>query len=321
MKVSVLVPIYGVEQYIAQCAESLFCQTYEDIEYLFVDDCTPDKSISILSEVSARYPHRQQQMQIIHHEKNKGLGAARLTALQSATGDYVMHVDSDDELPLDAVKLLAEKAQETKSDIIDGGYAMMCQGKITERHEPYQGSKESFLKLMLCQNIVLSMVWGRLYRRTLYTDYQVFPVPGIDYAEDLGLVPRLYFHASRACVKEVVYHYRDDNATSYTNVTMSEKAKQSFLKANALVFDFYQKHDQQGIYRFPLEIGYASMLRTARRNDISKEQVDAECQFCPRFLVTRLLAKTMRSRIPLAVCSFFYRSLRKMYAIRVCCPS
>ena len=75
LKVSILVPVYGVEQYIEKCARSLFEQTYSDIEYVFVNDCTKDDSIGVLKRVLEKYPQRMQQVRIINHEKNMGLGA------------------------------------------------------------------------------------------------------------------------------------------------------------------------------------------------------------------------------------------------------
>ena len=77
MKVSVLVPVYGVEKYIERCAVSLFEQTHRDMEYVFVNDCTPDRSISILRSVIERYPDRAPQVRIIDNEVNRGVGATR----------------------------------------------------------------------------------------------------------------------------------------------------------------------------------------------------------------------------------------------------
>ena len=77
MTVTVIVPVYGVEKYIAECAESLFSQTYSDIEYVFCDDCTPDRSIELLREVVERYPERKEHVRIIRNEVNKGLGGTR----------------------------------------------------------------------------------------------------------------------------------------------------------------------------------------------------------------------------------------------------
>ena len=103
LKISILTPVYGVEKYIEQCARSLFEQSYAPIEYIFVDDCTPDKSIGILQSLLKEYPERAQQVRIIHHDRNRGVGAARQTALMAATGDYLLFADSDDMLPEDAV--------------------------------------------------------------------------------------------------------------------------------------------------------------------------------------------------------------------------
>ena len=89
-KISLLIPIYGVENYIEQCARSLFSQSYTSIEYIFVDDCTKDRSIEILQSVMEDYPDRKEDILLIRHEHNKGLGAARRTAFEAATGEYIM---------------------------------------------------------------------------------------------------------------------------------------------------------------------------------------------------------------------------------------
>lgn len=123
-KVSILVPVYGVEKYIERCARSLFEQTYDNIEYIFVDDCTKDRSIEILQKVLEDYPNRKNQVKILHHDKNRGLSAARNTALDASTGDYLMHVDSDDYLRKDAVLLLAEKITTASSQVIIFGYSL-----------------------------------------------------------------------------------------------------------------------------------------------------------------------------------------------------
>ena len=95
-KVSVVIPVYGVEKYIERCARSLFEQTLDDIEYIFVNDCTKDRSIDILNEVINDYPARKQQIRIVHHKENKGLPFARQSGWQVATGEYVANCDSDD---------------------------------------------------------------------------------------------------------------------------------------------------------------------------------------------------------------------------------
>ena len=104
--ISILVPIYSVEQYIERCAKSLFEQTYTDIEYIFVNDCSPDRSIDILKETILKYPKRKNYVKIINHDVNRGLSAARNTAVENAIGDFILHVDSDDYLEMDAIEKL-----------------------------------------------------------------------------------------------------------------------------------------------------------------------------------------------------------------------
>ena len=77
IKVSICVPVYGGEKYIAQCARSLFEQTYEDMEYVFVNDCTKDKSIEVVLQVAEDYPHRKDAVKIVNHDRNHGLAASR----------------------------------------------------------------------------------------------------------------------------------------------------------------------------------------------------------------------------------------------------
>ena len=119
IKVSVCIPVYGVEKYIERCARSLFEQTMSDgIEFIFVNDCTPDKSIEILEKVLAEYPHRKKQTQIINHEKNSGLVAARKTGLAHATGEYIIHCDSDDWVDVDFYQVMYETAINNNADVV-----------------------------------------------------------------------------------------------------------------------------------------------------------------------------------------------------------
>ena len=102
--VSILVPIYKVEKYIERCARSLFEQTYPNLEFLFVDDASPDKSIEILQKVIAQYPKWKGRITIIYHNKNRGLAVARNALVDNCRGEFLFHVDSDDWIAEDAVE-------------------------------------------------------------------------------------------------------------------------------------------------------------------------------------------------------------------------
>ncbi|MBR1463510.1 MAG: glycosyltransferase family 2 protein [Prevotella sp.] len=312
MKVSVLVPVYGVENYIGQCAESLFSQSFQDIEYIFVDDSTPDRSIEVLLEVLSRHPSRQPQVRIIRQDRNRGLGAARLKALQNATSEYVMHVDSDDDLPIDAVEKLYQRITETGADVEDGGYAETCNGEVIRTFMPAKMGKERYLKRMLCQNIVSNRIWGRIYRRSLFTENQVFPVEGIDYSEDFCVVPRLLLHAQRAWIDDVVYLYRNDNSGSYTH-QRSEKNMLSMFRAQALVNEHFQNNDPEGIYSTALQIGTVNAYREAVRNGAPLARADEVIGYVPRGIMPRLCMALLRSRCPMSLFNIVYLAWRRLY--------
>ena len=118
MSVSVVIPVFKVRNFIERCATSLFEQTLEDVEYIFVDDASPDDSIEILKECLERYPKRKAQVQILTHEQNKGLPAARNTGLAVATGEYVFHCDSDDWVESTMLEDLYVTAIQNSADIV-----------------------------------------------------------------------------------------------------------------------------------------------------------------------------------------------------------
>jgi glycosyltransferase involved in cell wall biosynthesis len=127
---SIIVPIYKVERYISPCTHSLFGQTHSDIEYIFVNDYTPDNSIKILLEVLKNYPDRSEQVKILNHEYNRGLAAARQSGLDAATGEYLIMVDSDDWLEIDMIAKMYEKAIKEDADIV-----------IADFYEDYTGKE------------------------------------------------------------------------------------------------------------------------------------------------------------------------------------
>lgn len=95
-KVSVIVPVFKVEAYIERCVRSLFGQTLDSIQYVFVNDASPDNSIGKIKDVLKEYPQREKQCLFLEHVCNKGVSAARNTGLSTASGEYILYCDSDD---------------------------------------------------------------------------------------------------------------------------------------------------------------------------------------------------------------------------------
>ena len=126
-KISIIIPVYNIEQYVRQCLESVICQTIDHslLECIIVNDCTPDKSMDIVSEIVDKYKKGDGLMHFIllDHEKNKGLSASRNTGMRKATGEFIYFLDSDDYLYPDSLKVLMNyHQQEPEADLIMGNH-------------------------------------------------------------------------------------------------------------------------------------------------------------------------------------------------------
>lgn len=242
MKVSILVPVYGVEKYIERCARSLFEQTYQDLEIVFVNDCTPDQSIALLMKVMEDYPRRKTSVKIVNHEKNRGLAAARNTAYDNATGEFVTIVDSDDWLELKAVELLVKKQEETNADIVSGNALMYYPDRVDKLEHPLNLSKEEIVINRL-GNGWHNVIWGRLIRRAIIEKNHVRAIEGCDMAEDKFQMAIISYYAdSFAVCEEFIYNYERRN--SYSIVSQQSKEKQlksalQFLKNDIGIQRFF----------------------------------------------------------------------------------
>ena len=216
-KVSILVPVYGVEKYIERCARSLFEQSYYNIEYIFVNDCTKDKSIEILTDVLDEYPHRKAQVKIIHHKRNRGLSAARNTAVANMTGDYLWHIDSDDYVAVDAVEELVREIKKTNANVVIFGYNSVYANKtISNTIEPYNNIN-TYIKLLLLNSIAASM-WNKFYRTSFYKEIGIMSIEGIGQGEDYAVVPRILYNTSKITwFNKSLYFYNLVNQSSYSN--------------------------------------------------------------------------------------------------------
>lgn len=212
-KISLIAPIYGVEPYIRQFAESALGQTYEDIQFVFVNDGTKDNSMAILDAlIEERFEHLKERIVIVNKE-NGGLPSARKSGLEAAEGEYVLFADSDDWLELDAVERVMALAERTDADIL---YFDLVKeyggGKQSVKHERTYTAEN---RMRWIENMFNYRSFGytvtKCFRRKLYTENRiVFPKLGMH--EDICLMAQIIFYAqSIAQLPEPLYHYRKDN--------------------------------------------------------------------------------------------------------------
>ena len=314
MKVSILVPVYGVEKYVGQCSQTLFAQTYDDIEYVFVDDCTPDNSMVVIQQVLAEYPHREHQVRMVRHDHNRGLGAARKTALETATGDFVLNVDSDDYLALDAVEKLVACQRQTGADIVSGNYSSHFEDGTIVFHREQHLSKDITLKLMLIQHTLLPHIWARLIRKTVYTEHGIESVEGINMAEDMALTPRLIHAANEmAYIDDSVYFYRDDSSASTFANHLSTKHVLSYVKANETLWQYFSVNDKKRVFLCALETGMLNVYYQAMAVGIDKRQIADNLSYKPQTRLFRCLQGLVAHRQTLSLLRFAYLMVKWCY--------
>lgn len=214
-KVSVIIPIYKVELFIERCVVSLMEQTLDEVEYIFVDDASPDDSVNILREVIARYPNRAQNIKIITHNENKGLPAARNTGLAEATGEYIFHCDSDDFVELDMLESLYNKAKECDADVVWCDFFLSFETNERYMKQPSYTTPNEALKAMLSGAMKYN-VWNKLVKRELYIDNKITFPAGYGMGEDMTMMMLTANARKVAYVPRAFYHYVKLNTGAFS---------------------------------------------------------------------------------------------------------
>ena len=215
MKVSVIIPVYKVEQFIERCAKTLFEQTLADVEYIFVDDASPDKSIEVLQSCIEEYPDKKDYIHIVRHSENKGLPAARNTGLKIASGDYVFHCDSDDYVELDMLERMYATAIDNDADIVWSDFYLSFETNERYLKQPEYADAKQAVCAMLGGGMKFN-VWNKLVRRRLYTENGINFPAGYGMGEDMTMIMLFACAKNVKYIPSAFYHYVKLNMNSFT---------------------------------------------------------------------------------------------------------
>lgn len=259
-KVSVIVPIYNVSRFIRRCAESLLSQTLEDVEFLFVNDCTQDDSLDILNECVTRYPDRD--VRIIEHEVNKGLPAARNTGLEAATGDYIFHCDSDDYVDPTMLADLYGKASADNADIVWCDWYLSFEKNERYMKQPACSTAEDALRMMLTGRMKYN-VWNKLVRRSLYEENDVRFPSGYGMGEDMTMMMLFSFAKNVRYIPKAYYHYVKLNSNAFSNTYSSkhlDELRQNVSRIESFIRQEYGESFDKEIGLFKLDVKYPFLI-------------------------------------------------------------
>jgi len=221
--VSILVPIFNVEKYIGKCAESLFLQTYRNIEYVFVDDCCQDRSIEVLEGVIRNHGIPADRYSIVRHSQNEGIAVSRADCIAHARGEYVLFVDSDDWIEKNMVEALLEATDNGIIDIVACDYMKdYISGDITYHDEDYATTcRENLIRSINYD--ISTLLWKLLIRRSLFSNFTI--TPHVDIVEDYIISVKLYYYAkSFTRIRRYLYHY-----VQYNQARVSFQTQRSIM--------------------------------------------------------------------------------------------
>ncbi|MEE1199268.1 MAG: glycosyltransferase family 2 protein [Christensenellales bacterium] len=273
-KVSIIVPIYNVQNYLERCVRSLVEQTYVCIEIILVDDCSTDQSLGIAERFARENPEK---CRVIRREKNGGLSAARNSGLRAATGEWLTFVDSDDWVTSDYVETLHRTASEEGADIVMSGfYYYYPSGKCIEVSTSGNLNTASSHreKVALCDPCATT----RLFRSSLFFENGISFPEDIWRSEDIATsIPVITMTDRISIVKRPMYYYYQRAASlsnqngKYSDVSFFPK---TLLRMMELSRPGFEKELE---FRAVTELLYGMvsvMLRSGKTPTELKEHID-----------------------------------------------
>ncbi len=263
-KISIIVPIYGVEKYIGQCADSVLSQTYPETEFIFVNDGTKDASMQILRQlIEDKFSHLKERI-ILLDQENAGVSAARRNGLEASSGDYILFCDSDDWIEPDTASRLMESAEKSGDDIIYfdlykeyGNRTRLC------RERDYSLAEKDSLIRNLFNYRTRAYLVTKCFSRRLFKEHEIFFSP-YQMHDDIYMSVQLFWYArSYSHLACPLYHYRLSNPFSASSADHAGRRLQSSLN----MMDLYS-HFSEHVEKSPVAPIFGDIFVTTGWNSI-----------------------------------------------------
>ena len=263
--VSIIVPVYKVEQYLDHCVQSIVNQTYENLEIILVDDGSPDNCPAMCDDWAAK----DSRIRVIHKE-NGGLSSARNAGLEMATGAFLQFTDSDDWLEPEMIAYLVDLAEQNEADVVRCGYFESYE--TDEPDHPVGESRcvqpdvaDQIIDLMN-DGYLSGVVWNKLYRRTVVGDVRYDPADGC--SEDILYNFRVLSKTQKVIYgNKPLYHY----AVRMDSITSDEfkPAAFSIIRAKHIIMEAHKDDEQVKPYCLK---GYLNSAMIVMNNMLSSGQ-------------------------------------------------
>ena len=297
-KVSVIVPVYNVEEYLDECVKSIINQTYKNLEIILVDDGSTDSCPKMCDE----YAKLDGRIKVIHKE-NGGQSSARNLALDIASGEYLFFVDSDDLVYSDAVEVLLKTAIERSADIVICGQVCEIENLNKGNSKDVEYSTEKALENLLKEKVFTTSPCARIFKKELFD--------GIRYQEgriheDFGTIYKVIDRANKVVYIDTYKYFYRCNPTSTTNSKFTNKQMDYFYIVDEMLAYMKEKH--------PKLVGL--VLNHKTRNSIAYIRRISASGFSDKETIKTLVKNTRKHYFRYIFSS--YSCLSKIYGLLIC---
>ena len=242
-KISVIIPVYNVEKYIAECLESVINQTYKNLEIICVDDCGSDNSMKIVQD----YAKKDSRIKIIRHEKNRGLAPARNTGLDAAEGSFIFFLDSDDYILPDILEKMYNKIESTNSDFVNSSSKAFADNpddielvkKAEKADLTYRGTDGYCIttdNLEITLNNMQCLAWGKLFRaRFLKENNLKFINQNVTFEDNGFFIKLISCYPTFSTMKNIGVMYRINSSSITSCMDRQKNRKKKMMDVESVM--------------------------------------------------------------------------------------
>lgn len=243
-KISVIIPFYNAKIYLERCVRSLFTQTFSEMEFVFVDDCSLDGGADFILEILKEYPNRQGQVKIVPHAKRSGVAQARNTGLANANGDYIGWCDADDWVEKTMFSDLYTTLKQEQADLVWCNFYMDFPDRQILDLQEIEPDPKQFAKALIAGKMQ-GMLWNKLVRTRILKDNNIQFLAGCNMGEDRNFLFKILCQIQKIVHVPVgYYHYVQQNSNSLTQKFDSQLIYEEI--ENIWDIDFYSQRNSIG---------------------------------------------------------------------------
>ena len=272
MKVSIIVAAYNIEDYIKRCMYSIVNQTFKDIEIIVVNDGSTDNTLNIIND----FAKNDARIKIID-KKNGGLIEARKSGLEIASGEYILFLDGDDWLHLEAIEKLCKEAKKDNFDIVLYNFYLAYDNNKLEEKSSFEEivkHEDDYLKLSLTGQIGAN-IWAKFLKRKFLIDNNIEFVKNITYAEDVATTNLLFMYSPKVSTIDENLHYyyqRENSVTKVVDEKVFDIPKAlEFIKSNLEKQGLYEKYKEEFEYLCYKHIYFYQIISSTNYIDIHRQ--------------------------------------------------